>query len=76
MPELNVITNTIDSLPNQLNTKTPEGRKAIGWLSVPTAEMVAMLGLPPLDGSNRSHYSRAQLAQACVLSGLKRPLCE
>lgn len=64
----------IISLPHQLDTKTPVGRKALGWLSVPTAEMVSMLGLPPLDESNRSRYSRAQLAQACVLSGLKRPL--
>lgn len=64
----------ISSLPTKLDTRTLEGRKALGWLSVDIRTMVALLGLPPLKSSHRACYSRAQLALACVLSGLKRPL--
>jgi len=73
MPNLNATSININSLPKQVDTRTLEGRKALGWLSVPTAKMVHMLGLSPLSEHERERYSRAQLAQACTLSGLKRP---
>lgn len=71
-PNINI---NISELPTKLDTMTPEGRKALGWLSVDIGTMVTLLlGLPPLKSSERACYSRAQLALACVLSGLKRPL--
>lgn len=54
----------------KIDPRTPEGRKALRWLTVPTRDLLDLLGLC----GNRPFYSKAELCLMCVERGLKRPL--
>lgn len=51
-----------------IDPRTPEGRKALRLMVVPTKELIATLGLPPKE--NRLYYSKAALCLMAVDAGL------
>ncbi|ENH2534209.1 hypothetical protein [Escherichia coli] len=52
----------------QIDPMTPEGRKALCLMMVPTKELIAALGLPAKE--NRPYYSKAALCLMAVDAGL------
>lgn len=51
-----------------INTSTPEGRKALGLLTIETSKLVSKLDLPPLP--ERQRYSHAELCLMATRKGL------
>jgi len=56
-----------------IDPRTREGRKALGFLTIPTRKLLCLLGLSekPVD---RPHYSKAELCLMCAEHGIKRPM--
>ncbi len=55
----------------KIDTKTPEGRKALRLMTVPVSALIAALGLP--DRSERqanAYYSKAELCVMAASAGL------
>lgn len=53
---------------NKIDSRTPEGRKALCLMTIETKSLIAALGLPAKD--NRPHYSKATLCLMAVNVGL------
>ena len=60
----------------KIDSRTPEGRKALRLMTIKTASIVSALGLPPLGGTeggtegDRPVYSKAALCLMAVAAGL------
>ncbi|WP_337088619.1 hypothetical protein [Escherichia coli] len=52
----------------KIDPRTPEGRKALGLMVIPTKALIATLGLPAKE--NRQYYSKAALCLMAVDAGL------
>ena len=52
----------------KIDPRTPEGRKALRLMVVPTKALIATLGLPAKE--NRQYYSKAALCLMAVDAGL------
>lgn len=52
----------------KIDPRTPEGRKALRLMVIPTKALIATLGLPPKE--NRQYYSKAALCLMAVDAGL------
>lgn len=52
----------------KIDPRTPEGRKALRLMVVPTAALIAALGLPAKE--NRPYYSKGALCLMAVNAGL------
>lgn len=52
----------------RIDSRTPEGRKALRLMTINTASIVSALGLPPLG--ERPVYSKAALCLMAVAAGL------
>lgn len=57
-----------------IDPRTPEGRKALSFLTIPTRTLLELLGIDPDGPQGRTHYSKAELCLMCVERGLKRPM--
>lgn len=57
-----------------IDPRTREGRKALGFMDVPTRKLLDLLGIDPSGPQGRPHYPKAELCLMCVERGLKRPL--
>lgn len=57
-----------------IDTRTREGRKALGFLTLPTRKLLELLGIDPTSTDGRPHYPKAELCLMCVERGLKVPL--
>ncbi|EPV2073582.1 hypothetical protein ACV22K_001802 [Escherichia coli] len=51
-----------------IDPRTPEGRKALRLMMIPTAALIAALGLPAKE--NRPYYSKGALCLMAVDAGL------
>ncbi|EGZ9184750.1 hypothetical protein ACRRLZ_000350 [Escherichia coli] len=58
--------NTNDTI--KIDPRTPEGRKALRLMVIPTKALIATLGLPAKE--NRQYYSKAALCLMAVDAGL------
>lgn len=54
----------------KIDPRTPEGRKAMRLVDVPTAALVAALGLPPKHTRPEFYYSHAVLCMMATAEGL------
>ena len=56
----------------KIDSRTPEGRKALRLMTIKTASIVSALGLPPLGETEgeRPVYSKAALCLMAVAAGL------
>ena len=54
----------------KIDPRTPEGRKAMRLLDVPTAILVAALGLPPKHTRPDMYYSKGALCLMATAEGL------
>ena len=54
----------------KIDHRTPEGRKAMRLLDVPTAVLVAALGLPPKYTRPDMYYSKGALCLMATAEGL------
>ncbi|ENI2487707.1 hypothetical protein ABXR21_004967 [Escherichia coli] len=52
----------------KIDPRTPEGRKALRLMVIPTKALIATLGLPAKE--NRQYYSKAALCLMAVDAGL------
>lgn len=58
----------------KIDPRTPQGRKALGFLIYRTKDLLNLLSLDPLEQGGRPYYSKAQLCLMCAERGLKRPM--
>ncbi|EFQ0233311.1 TPA: hypothetical protein OQW96_004268 [Shigella flexneri] len=61
-------TNTTSTASIKIDPRTPEGRKALRLMVIPTKALIATLGLPAKE--NRQYYSKAALCLMAVDAGL------
>ncbi|POX27647.1 hypothetical protein C3463_21330 [Serratia marcescens] len=55
----------------KIDTKTPEGRKALRLMTVPVSALIAALGLPERYARpDNAYYSRAELCVMAASAGL------
>lgn len=57
----------------QIDPRTLQGRKALGFLQYRTRVLLELLKLPPKEERER-YYSKAELCLMCAERGLKRPV--
>lgn len=57
-----------------IDSRTREGRKALGFMTTPTRKLLELLGIDPDGPDGRPYYSKAELCLMCVERGIKRPL--
>lgn len=57
-----------------IDSRTPQGRKALGFLQYRTRVLLALLGLDSAYPEGRPYYSKGELCMLCVERGLKRPM--
>lgn len=55
----------------QIDPRTPQGRKALGFLQYRTRVLLELLKLPPKEERER-YYSKAELCLICAERGIKR----
>jgi len=58
----------------KIDPRTPEGRKALSFLTISTRTLLDLLGIDPAGPESRPHYPKAELCLMCVERGIKRPL--
>ncbi len=61
-------TNITSAASIKIDPRTPEGRKALRLMVIPTKALIATLGLPAKE--NRQYYSKAALCLMAVDAGL------
>ncbi|ATH69106.1 hypothetical protein JOW62_16495 [Escherichia coli] len=61
-------TNITSTASIKIDPRTPEGRKALRLMVIPTKALIATLGLPAKE--NRQYYSKAALCLMAVDAGL------
>jgi len=58
----------------KIDPRTPDGRKALSFLTIPTRTLLDLLGIDPAGPQGRTYYSKAELCLMCAERGLKRPM--